>query len=410
MRTELTEDKNSDRKHNRAKRWVAIAACGLLGVALFMFGVAVGNGRIGGMWWQGDGQTGLPSTLDFSRVEQLYDVLRRNYDGELAANDLIDGMMHGLAGATGDPYTAYLNAEEAEEFNQQLSGTFSGIGAELGVDDEDNIVIVSPIEGFPAEKAGLRPQDRIVGIDGESTAGLTIFEAVNKIRGPKGSEVKLQVMRGDEEMEITITRADIVIPSVEYEIVDNIGYVQINQFGEDTSELAKEAAENFKENNVKGVVLDLRGNPGGLLNVAVDVASLWLPKGTTVLQQKTGDTVISTETALGGDILNGIPTVVLINEGSASASEIVAGALKDNKVATLVGAKSYGKGSVQEIHPLSDGAEVKVTVARWYRPNGDNIDKQGVEPDKKVEMTDEDYDKGRDPQKQAALEFLQSNN
>lgn len=410
MRTELTEDKNGERKQSRVKRWVAVSSFGLLGVALFMFGVAVGNGRIGGMWWQGDGQTGLPSTLDFSRVEELYDVLRRNYDGELAANDLLDGMMHGLASATGDPYTAFLNAEEAEEFNQQLSGTFSGIGAELGVDEEDNIIIVSPIDGFPAQKAGLRPQDRIVGIDGESIAGLTIFEAVNKIRGPKGSEVTLQILRGDEEMDITITREDITIPSVEYEIIDNVGYVQINQFGEDTSKLTQEAAEHFKKENVKGVVLDLRGNPGGLLNVAVDVASLWLPKGTTVLQQKTGDTVISTETALGGDVLNGMPTAVLINEGSASASEIVAGALKDNNVATLIGAKSYGKGSVQEIHPLSDGSEVKVTVARWFRPNGENIDKQGVEPDKKVKMTEEDYDKGRDPQKQAALEFIQNDN
>lgn len=408
MRTDPTENKNSELKHSKGRRLLVGLSFGLVGVALFMLGVSVGDGRLD--FWKGEGQANLPSTLDFSKAEDLYDVLRRNYDGELDVNKLVDGMIHGLASATGDPYTAYLNAEEAEEFDNQLNGTFSGIGAELGVDDDGNIIIVAPIEGFPAEKAGLRPQDHIVGIDGESTAGLTIFEAVNKIRGPKGSEVTLQILRDNKEQEFKITRADIVIPSVEYEITsDNIGYVQINQFGDDTTELTQKAAEEFKSKGVKGIVLDLRGNPGGLLNVAVDVSSLWLPKGATVLQQKSGDTVISTETATGGDILNGIPTVVLINEGSASASEIVAGALKDNNAATLMGTKSYGKGSVQEIHPLKDGAELKVTVARWYRPSGVNIDKQGVEPDEVVEMTEEDYENDRDPQKQTALEFLQNN-
>lgn len=407
MRTESTKNKNGDVKNPKAKRWLMGMSFGLVAVAVFMLGVSVGDGRLD--FWKGSGQANLPSTLDFSKAEDLYDVLRRNYDGELDANKLTDGMMHGLASATGDPYTVYLNAEEAEEFDKQLNGTFSGIGAELGVDDEDNIIIVAPIEGFPAEKAGLRPQDHIVGINGESTAGLNIFEAVNKIRGPKGSEVTIQIVRDNKEQEFKITRADIVIPSVEYEIIDDIGYIQINQFGDDTTELTQKAAEEFKSKGVKGVVLDLRGNPGGLLNVAVDVSSLWLPKGTTVLQQKSGDTVISTETATGGDILNGIPTIVLINEGSASASEIVAGALKDNNAATLMGVKSYGKGSVQEIHPLKDGAELKVTVARWYRPSGENIDKQGVEPDEVVEMTEEDYEHDRDPQKQAALEFLQNN-
>lgn len=408
MRTELSEN-NGEVKHSKAKRWIVGMSFGLVAVAVFMFGVAVGNGRIGSTWWQDGGNANLPSTLDFSSVEQLYDVLRRKYDGEINADELINGMLHGLASATGDPYTVYLNSEEAAEFDKQLSGTFSGIGAELGVDDEDNIIIVAPIEGFPAQKAGLRPQDRIIGIDGESTAGATIFDAVNKIRGPKATDVTLQIIRGDKEMEITITREDIVIPSVDYEITaDNIGYIQINQFGEDTAELSKKAAEEFASKGVKGVILDLRGNPGGLLNAAVDVSSLWLPKGTTVLQQKSGDTVISTETATGGDILNGIPTVVLVNEGSASASEIVAGALKDNGAAELIGVKSYGKGSVQEIHPLEGGAELKVTVARWFRPNGENIDKQGVNPDKEVKMTEEDYEKDRDPQKQEALQFLQN--
>jgi carboxyl-terminal processing protease len=301
-----------------------------------------------------------------------------------------------------------LNADEAKEFRDQLNGTFSGIGAELGMNDERQLIIVSPIDGFPAAEAGLRPQDVIAGIDGESSVGLSIHEAVAKIRGQKGTDVELEVVRrGSENITFTITRGEIIIPSVDSEILEgNIGYLQISQFGEDTKRLAAEAAREFKDRGVSGVVLDLRGNPGGLLTAAVDVASLWMPQGETALLQKRGDTVVSTETASGNDILRGIPTVVLINEGSASSSEIVAGALKDSGVATLLGVKTYGKGSVQEIHTLRGGAELKVTIARWYRPNGDNIDKQGVAPDRQVDMADDDYTKGRDPQKDAALEFL----
>jgi carboxyl-terminal processing protease len=386
-----------------------IAGGSLVAIVIFALGIGVGSDRIN-LTWLGDksNETGLPAELDFSSVEQLYNVLRANYDGELSSGELLDGIKHGLASATGDPYTVYLNAEEAKEFQNQLNGTFSGIGAELGMNEEGELIIVSPIEGFPAAKAGLRPQDAIVGIDGESAIGLSILEAVNKIRGPKGTDVKLEIVRGgSQSLTFTITRDDITIPSVEHEILDgNIGYLQISQFGEDTSQLAEEAAREFKDKGVSGVVLDLRGNPGGLLNAAVDLASLWMPRGETVLQQKRGDIVVATQTATGNDILQGIPTVVLINEGSASASEIVAGALKDSGAATLIGTKTFGKGSVQEIHPLSGGAELKVTIARWYRPNGQNIDKEGVSPDQKVEMTDEDYTQGRDPQKDAALNFL----
>lgn len=389
------------------KRITIIAGAVVTGAALFLLGLGIGGGRINADWFESNNNPELPSSLDFTRVEQLYEALRRNYDGDPNSEELIDGMLHGLAGAAGDPYTTYLNADEAKEFSDQLNGTFSGIGAELGVDEDDNLVIVAPIEGFPASKAGLRPQDRITKVNDESATGLTIFEAVSKIRGPKGSEVKLTILRGNKELEFTITREDITIPSVDYEILDgNIGYLQINQFGDDTAALAEEAARDFDKHNVKGVVLDLRGNPGGLLTAAVDVASLWLAGGAVVLQQKTGDTVISTETAKGNNILSGVPTVVLINEGSASASEIVAGALKDNETATIVGIKSYGKGSVQEIHTLPDGGELKVTVARWYRPNGENIDKKGVSPDREIKMTEEDYQKDRDPQKNAALKLL----
>lgn len=409
MRPE-TDQGSGANKRSRANKAISAVTFAVLGLAIFLLGISVGNGNIDIFSTPADKQNAsLPEDLDYSSVERLYDKIRANYDGELKTDDLLDGILHGLASATGDPYTVYLNEEEAKEFTRELNGTFSGIGAELGLDDTGNLVIVSPIDGFPAQKAGLRPQDRIIGIDDESAVGLTILEAVNKIRGPKGTDVKLTVQRGNQTLEFTITRDDITIPSVESEIMDgNIGYMQVSQFGEDTASLSEKAAREFKDKNVKGVVLDLRGNPGGLLGKAIDLASLWLPKGETVLIQKRGDVTISTETSTGNDILRGIPTVVLINEGSASASEIVAGALGDNGAATLIGTKSYGKGSVQEIQPLLGGAELKVTVARWYRPNGENIDKKGVSPEQKIEITEEDYDQDRDPQLDAALNFLKN--
>lgn len=390
-----------------------ISGAKIFGVAfaaltLFLAGVGVGNGNLQFGPVQNTQNKELPNDLDYSSVESLYDALKANYDGELDQQKLLDGIKAGLAEATGDPYTVYLNPKEADDFNKQLNGTFSGIGAELGQDSNKNLIIVAPIAGFPASKAGLRPQDVIVEIDGKSTSGMNVAEAVTKIRGPKGTDVKLRVVRDkSQDLNFTITREDIKIPSVKYEVLaGNIGYMQITQFSDDTGELARKAAEEFKSKGVKGVVVDLRGNPGGLLTAAVDVSSLWLPKGATVLQEKRGSLVVSTEFANGNNTLQGIPTAILINEGSASASEIMAGALKDNKVATLFGAKSFGKGSVQQIQQLRGGSELKVTVARWYRPNGDNIDKKGIEPDKKVEMSDDDYKNNRDPQKDAAIAFI----
>jgi carboxyl-terminal processing protease len=387
---------------------VAKISSAVIGVILvFTLGVGVGNGTV--TFSRLSSQNGsLPDKLDYSSVNQLYRTIKTNYDGTLDEQKLLDGMKAGLAQATGDPYTEYFNAKDAQDFNNQLQGSFTGIGAELGQDADKNLIVVSPIDGFPASKAGLRAQDMIVAIDGKSTSGMSIDAAVKKIRGAKDTKVKLDVLRDKtESLSFTITRADIKIPSVNYKIEDGIGYLQITQFSDDTAELAAKAAQNFKDNNVKGVVLDMRDNPGGLLDAAVKVSSLWLPEGKTILQEKRDGKVINTYTSTGNDILNGVPTVVLINGGSASASEITAGALGDNNVATLLGEKSYGKGSVQQIQQLSDGAEVKVTVARWYRPNGQNIDKKGIEPSQAVTMSEDDYKNGSDPQKDAAIAKLQ---
>jgi len=392
----------------RNNTFTRLASLCLVGVLVFVLGVGVGGGRITFGIANPSVPKNLPADLDYSSIEQLYDSLKKEYDGQLDAQKLLDGMKAGLASAAGDPYTVYLNAEEAKKFQEQLSGTFSGIGAELGQDDQNNLVIVSPIDGFPAQKAGLRPQDIIISINGESTVGMSIDQAVSKIRGPKDTEVELKVLRSkQEDLTFKITRADITIPSVKSEILEgNVGYLQISQFGEDTEDLAAAAAKDFKQKGVKAVVLDLRGNPGGLLDASIAVASLWLPKGDTVLQQKRGDKVTDTAHAFGGSVLRGIPTAVLINEGSASASEIVAGALKDHGAAKLFGVKTYGKGSVQELKKFAGGSELKVTVARWYTPNGQNIDKTGISPDTEIKMTDEDYKAKRDPQKDAALQSL----
>lgn len=378
-------------------------------VAIFGVGWLSGSGRISFQRYQAvSSNDGLPAKLDYSSVDTIYRSLRENFDGELDETKLMEGIKKGLANATGDPYTEYFNPSAATEFQNSIDGTFEGIGAELGKDDQDNIIIVSPIAGYPAEKAGVKSRDIIAEVDGESTHGWTISQAVENIRGDKGTPVTLTIVRGNEVHEISIVRETIDIPSVESEIKDDIGYMTIIRFGDDTVSLAREAARQFKSAGVKGVVLDLRGNPGGYLEGAVDVSSLWLDPNATVLTERRDNVVIKTIRARGEAILKGVPTVVLVNEGSASASEITAGALRDNNVATVIGKQSFGKGSVQQPINLGDGGLLKVTIARWFTPDGKNIDREGIKPDQEVEVSAEDIAAGRDPQLQAALDKLQN--
>ncbi len=360
-----------------------ISAFGLV----FLAGIGVGNGQISFSGNQSRQTAGLPPNLSYSSVEKVYDLLRKQYDGTLDEAKLLDGLKSGLVEAAGDPYTEYLTAEQAREFDEELNGTFSGIGAELGKDGQ-NIVIVAPIKGFPAEKAGLKARDVVIEINEETAHGLSVSEAVQKIRGEAGTQVKLKVLRNNSEtLDFTITRDNISIPSVESSIEGGIGYLKISRFSDDTAALSRQAAESFKQAGVKAVILDVRGNPGGLLDSAVSVSSLWLTGSQKVLEEKRDGIVIKTYYARDNPVLQLIPTVVMIDGGSASASEIVAGALKDNGAATLLGDKSFGKGSVQSIERLPDGSALKVTIARWFTPKGRNIDKEGIEPDKKVEQT-----------------------
>lgn len=382
----------------------------LLLVGIFVVGVGVGQGRI----TLGLGQhfssvnKDLPSKLDYSSVNEVYKSLKDNYAGTVTASQLTDGLKHGLAQATKDPYTVYFTAKEAKDFNDQLNNSFSGIGAQLGQDTDGNVEVIAPIDGLPAMKAGLMAKDIIASINGTTTSGMTVDEAVNKIRGPKGTKVTLQIVRDHKQaLTFTIMRQDIVIPSVKTKTLDgNIGYIQISTFANDTVELADKAAQQFKDAGVKGIILDLRNDPGGLLDAAVRVSSLWLPAGQNVLQEKRGTTVVQSYSALGGDILNGIPTVILVNDGSASASEITAGALHDNKAAYIIGEKSYGKGVVQQLVNFNDGSQLKVTIASWFRPNGQNINHKGITPDKTVKISADDAKAGNDTQLQAAQAYL----
>lgn len=392
--------------NNKPNRWFRYGAGALVALFIFTLGVNVGNGQIS--FGQTAGSTGLPASLNYASVNEVYNALKANYDGKLTESQVLDGIKKGLAESTNDPYTEYFNAKDAEALNKELDGSFSGIGAQLGQDSDKNLEVIAPIDGAPAAKAGLKAHDIITSIDNESTSGMSVDTAVSKIRGKKGSTVTLQVLRDKtQNLTFNITRDDITVPSVTSTILDgNIGYMTISQFTENTSDLATKAAQDFKDKNVKGVILDLRDNPGGLLDAAVDVSSLWLPQGQTVLQEKRGNTVVDTYKASGTDILKGIPTTVLINGGSASASEITAGALHDNGAAQLIGEKSYGKGVVQQIVNLSAGAELKVTIASWYRPNGQNINKKGINPDQEVKLSDNDAKAGNDTQKTAAIDYI----
>lgn len=391
------------KKVNPARLLAALLAS----LFIFALGVSVGNGKLVLGHKEKTVNAQLPDNLDYASVEAIYDKLRISFDGDLNEQLLLDGLKKGLATASGDPYTEYFNKDDAKDFNDEINGSFTGIGAELGKTDAGAIEIISPISGFPAEKAGLKAKDVIVEIDGQNATNLTVTEAVNKIRGKENTKVKLKVVRDKTtELEFEITRAQITIPSVKSEVINGIGVMTISRFSPDTVQLAKEAAQMFKQANVHGVVLDLRGDPGGLLDAAVGVSSLWLDPNQTVLLEKRDGKVDRTFKATGNPILKGLKTVVLINEGSASASEITAGALRDNRAATLLGTKSYGKGSVQELQNLADGSLLKVTSAHWFTPSGKGIDKAGLEPDKKIARTDDDVKNSRDPQKDAALAEL----
>lgn len=343
--------------------------------------------------------------IDLSSLQQTYNSLAGSYDGNLDVNKLIQGANKGLVDAAGDTYTVYMTPNEASSYNNNLSGNIGGgIGAEIGTRN-GKITIIRTLENNPAIKAGLSANDVILSINDQSTSGMSVEQAVSLIRGDAGTTVKLVIQRGDEEKTFTITRAVISNPSVTSSVTNGIGTLTISRFDSETGNLASAAAQTFVNKGVKGVILDLRGNGGGYVDAAGDVAGLWLANK-VVVTERSGNNIKNTVTTNDNAPLKGIPTVVLVNGATASASEIVAGALQDYKAAKIVGEQTFGKGSVQELVPLNNGAQLKVTVAKWYTPNGKNITKNGITPDVKAGLSQSDIDKGIDPQLEAAKKLL----
>lgn len=355
----------------------------------------------------------LPSPdnkIDFSLFWKVWDLVRQKHieKNSLDAQKMIYGAINGMLKATGDPYSYFFSPEESKSFTQDIEGSFEGIGAELGI--KDNILtVVAPLEGSPAQKAGLMAGDKILKIDEKVSTDMGIDEAVDIIRGKKGTSVKLTILRSGEQetRDISITRDVIEVKSVKLDFKDsNIAHLKITKFGENTDKEFNDAANQIIAKNTKGIILDLRNNPGGLLDKAVTVASKIIPKDQVVVLEEDSQGKKENLKTTGGDKLSNIPIVVLINEGSASASEILAGALRDDLDIILIGKKSFGKGTVQELINLPGNSSVKITIAKWLTPKGDYIMEKGISPDIEVDLTTDDYNNNRDPQLDKAVEII----
>jgi carboxyl-terminal processing protease len=379
----------------------------------FIFGWILGHqdarfGRIG-FTPQLIGRGSTTGSADFSIFWRTWDLVEKNFDGKIDYTNMVYGAAKGMVSSLGDPYTAFLTPEEANQLQDDLSGTVSGIGAEVAVKN-GKITVVAPVDNSPAKKAGVMSGDIILKIDDASTEGMDVNTAVSKIRGQAGTKVKLSVQRGSTTKEFEITREKITVKSVSSEIKNNnIGYVKITRFDENTDADLKNTLSDFQSKNIKKIIVDLRDNPGGYLDQSVSVASEFVGNGVIVSEKKDFSGGKPSEyKALSGGLMTGsdVKIILLVNGGSASASEIVAGALKDHNRATLVGEKTFGKGSVQEIEDLAGGAKLRVTIAHWYTPNGKNISKEGIAPDVEVKLTDADFNANRDPQLDKALELL----
>lgn len=344
--------------------------------------------------------------LDLSAVEKTYNQLASNFDGKLDQQKLTEGASKGLVEAAGDKYTEYMTAKEAEEFNKSLSGDVgAGIGVELAKDGQ-SVKVVRVLAKNSAQSAGILPGDIILKVNDEDVSKKSTAEVSSKIRGDAGTTVKISLLRGQDIKEFSVTRAKIENPSVELSKNGDVAILSIYRFDSETGALAKKYAEEIKNEGFSKVILDLRGNGGGYVQAAKTVASLWLEKNALIVSEKTGSKTIEEIRATGNNPLKGMKTVILLDGTSASASEIVAGALKENKAATIVGEKSYGKGSVQTTVDMSGGALLKVTIAKWYTPNGENISNNGILPDVEVKAPESQSYLLNDVQKNKALDLL----
>ncbi len=352
--------------------------------------------------------SGKPEEVDFSIFWEAWNKLNKDYASNLKPQDMVYGAITGLLESTGDPYTIFMKPEENKRFNDDISGEFDGIGLEISL--VDNLpTVVAPLPDSPAEKAGLKAKDIILEVDGMLTSDLGFEETINKIRGEKDTTVKLKIVRSgnDKPLEISVVRDNIKVASVSSEIKESGGkkvfYIKIRQFGGDTEKLFNKELGQASEQKADSIILDLRNNPGGYLETAVNMASNFLDGGVVVSEVDKSGKKKDFKTSKKGKFLD-IKIIVLINNGSASASEILAGALKDRDRATIIGTKSFGKGSVQVLEDLSDGSAVKITIAKWLTPKGDHIDKIGITPD--IEVEDKDETEGDETFDRALEELL----
>lgn len=388
----------------------------LVGVVTFSLGFFVGESRgvrsvvpsgEGQVIGQGDVPSYLSEDVDFKQFWDIWNFVKEEYYRQPVSDvELFYGALKGLLAGVDDPYSVYFDPEEAKAFASSLEGSFEGIGAQIGIKD-DRLQVIAPLAGMPAEIAGLQPGDWIVFIDGTETTGMSVDAAVMLIRGEKGTEVVLTIGREGESglIEIPITRDKIVVDSVKWSRDDkNIMTISISTFNHDTMDLFSQAIQEALSEDVSGIILDLRSNPGGLLTTAIDIGSAWVGYDPILIERNF--TKVQTFKGVTAPRLQGIATAVLVNGGSASASEIVAGALQDYGLATIIGTQTFGKGSVQDYRELPDGSALKITTASWYTPDGRSINEEGIAPDIEVKYTIEDYEADIDPQETIAQQVI----
>lgn len=350
-----------------------------------------------------------PEDVDLSLFWDVWSSLKKSYidTDKLDVQKEVYGAIGGMVNSLGDPYTVFMNPDETNSFHQSLGGELEGIGAELTVQD-GLLMVISPLKGSPAEKAGLLPGDYVYLVDGKPTSDMTLFDAITAIRGAPGTSVELTIIRKDmkDPIVVKITREKINVPSVELEYKDNIAVLNVSQFGDNTYAEFEEAVSQLLLKPADGLVVDLRLNGGGYLETSVQMLSEFFKDEVKAVIVKRRDQENEIMLTKGNGKLTDVKMVVLINEGSASASEIVAGALQDYKRAVIMGVKSYGKGSVQELSTLSDGSSLRMTIAKWYTPNDRTIDHTGITPDTVVEMESSKIGTDDDIQLQAAVDYL----
>ncbi|MES2014208.1 MAG: S41 family peptidase [Patescibacteria group bacterium] len=390
-------------------------------IGVFLVGVAaffVGTETAGFVPWgthaaRGDVATG-PDSADLKPLFKAWELLDENFTPATTtapntSEQKVWGAIQGLAASYGDPYTAFFPPKEKKIFDSQVQGDFGGVGMELGI-KEGELTVISPLEDTPAFRAGIRSGDIILKIEGKDTAGITIDDAVSLIRGAIGTPVKVTIVRGkDTPFDVTLVRATINLPTIKTKLrPDGVFVIKLFTFNANAPEKFREAIREFANSGSNSMVIDLRGNPGGYLEVAADIASWFLPVGKTIVTEDYGAKQSPDVTrSRGYDVFSDkLKLVILIDQGSASASEILAGALHDHGKATLIGEKSFGKGSVQQLFNVTADTSLKITIARWLTPNGISISHAGIAPDIEVPITKEDIDKGTDPQLERAASFL----